>query len=68
MLFFSEVKLIGYEQILYDGAKELAQNESGSSKYVVSIENKVCLCLVLNCLLTLHTQPTCIKPLKQEPE
>ncbi|XP_008802455.2 guanine nucleotide-binding protein alpha-2 subunit-like [Phoenix dactylifera] len=27
-------------KILYDGAKELGQNESDSSKYVVSIENK----------------------------
>ncbi|XP_038983078.1 guanine nucleotide-binding protein alpha-1 subunit isoform X2 [Phoenix dactylifera] len=27
-------------KILYDGAKELAQNESDSSKYVVSLDNK----------------------------
>lgn len=34
----------GYiDQILYDGAKELAQNESDSSQYVVSPTNKVWL-------------------------
>lgn len=30
-----------FEQILYDGAKELAQNEADSSKYVLSDDNKV---------------------------
>lgn len=29
------------EQVLYDGSKELAQNETDSMKFVVSNENKV---------------------------
>lgn len=47
ILCFPEAKLLGHKQILYDGAKELEQNESDSSKYVVSLEKKVCLCLSL---------------------
>lgn len=31
------------EQILYDGSKELVQNETDSEKYVLSSENKVCI-------------------------
>jgi hypothetical protein len=39
--FYSESSIYGFLQVLHDGSKELAQNETDSLKYVISNENKV---------------------------
>ncbi|RRT68503.1 hypothetical protein BHE74_00020629, partial [Ensete ventricosum] len=40
IISFIPSKLVGSKQVLYDGAKELAENEPNSLKYVVRSDNK----------------------------
>ena len=42
--FYSESSIYGFLQVLHDGSKELAQNETDSLKYVISNVNKVWIC------------------------
>lgn len=35
-------------QVLHDGSKELSQNDKEFSKYILSSENKVSICSMLN--------------------